>query len=166
MCGSVGRRRGETVDLDAAVIAGSREVLIGWVERDAFDVTLVVGERFELFESAAGPDYDFAVQANRDEDGGIVGPAEVLDVVVVAYQSPEDAPVLYGRCLLTAKRRVACGAWLKLVYTQYLVVCPTRQVLPVLAEPHAVDCPGVVGQTRQLLRLRVRRIGGIQDGVR
>jgi hypothetical protein len=36
------RRGVEPVDLDSAVVTGGREVLVGWVECYALDVTLVV----------------------------------------------------------------------------------------------------------------------------
>ena len=43
----------EAVDLDAAVVARSRKVLVRRVECDAFDMALVLRESLELLESGA-----------------------------------------------------------------------------------------------------------------
>jgi len=70
----VRRGRSEAEDLNCAIIACGRKVLVRGVEGDAFDVALVHRESLELLEGVARPDDDFRVEADGDEDRGVVGP--------------------------------------------------------------------------------------------
>ena len=93
-------RRCEAKDLHGSVIASSGEVLVCRIKCDTLDKTLVVRNRLELLEGVPRPDNDFRIQADGDQNGGVVGPAEVLDIIVVRDQSAKDAPVLDWRCLV------------------------------------------------------------------
>lgn len=98
--GGVWQGRGEAVDAHCAVIASGCKVFVGGIKGDALDVTLVLGKRLKLLKRVSRPHDDFRIEADRDEDGRVVGPAQVLDIVVVAYQSPVDAPILDGGCFV------------------------------------------------------------------
>jgi hypothetical protein len=49
----VWRWRVESEDFDSAVVACGCEVLVGWIKGDAFDMTLVVGQRLQLLKRVA-----------------------------------------------------------------------------------------------------------------
>ena len=55
----------------------------------------MTGYRFQPLEGVCGPDDNFRVQSGRDQERGIVGPGNVLHVVVVADESSEDPPVFH-----------------------------------------------------------------------
>lgn len=87
-------RGGESEDLDGAIVAGSSEVFVGRVEGDALDVTLMDRQGLELLEGMARPDNDLGVQADGDEEGVVVGPRQVLNVVLVPDETLVRLPVL------------------------------------------------------------------------
>lgn len=87
-------RGGESEDLDGAVVTGSSEVFVGRVEGDALDVALMDRQGLELLEGMARPDDNLGVQADGDEEGVVVGPREVLNVVLVPDETLVCLPVL------------------------------------------------------------------------
>lgn len=100
VCAGVWLWRCEAIDAHGAIVAGGSKVLVGGVECDALDMTLVLGESLELFKGVARPYDDLRVETDGDEDGRIVRPGEILNVVVVADQAAVDAPVFDGWCLI------------------------------------------------------------------
>lgn len=49
-CVRIGGRRCEAEDLDSSVVAGSREVLVSWVEGNTLDMALMLRYRLQLLE--------------------------------------------------------------------------------------------------------------------
>ena len=96
------RGRGKAEDAYGAVVTRSRKVFVGWVESDPLDVTLVIRQRLQFFKSMAGPHHDFGIQSHGDEDGGIIRPSKVLDVIFMPDQSAYGTPVLNGRRFISS----------------------------------------------------------------
>jgi hypothetical protein len=46
-------------------------------------MTLMLRKRLQLLKSMTGPNDDFGIETDGDEDRGVVGPCEVLYIVVV-----------------------------------------------------------------------------------
>ena len=52
---------GESEDLDRAVVAGRGEILVGWIEGDALDMTRMVRYGLQLLERIPRPNGDLRV---------------------------------------------------------------------------------------------------------
>ena len=74
---------GKAENADGTVITGCREVLVRRVERDALDMTLVHGNRLQLLKRMARPNNDLGVQSDGNQYRRIVGPSQILHIVVV-----------------------------------------------------------------------------------
>lgn len=53
---------GKAPDLNRPVIACCCKVLVGWIESETFDMTLVADQCLELLKCMPRPDHDFGIQ--------------------------------------------------------------------------------------------------------
>lgn len=164
MLGRIRRGRGEAEDLDGSVVAGRGEEFVGRVKGDALDVALVGGNRLELLKRVTRPDHNLGVEPDRHEQRGVVGPGQILHVVLVPNQALVRLPVLDRRRLVGAKGR----GWrplVQMVDADELVVGAAGQVAAIGREAHGMDGAQMVAHVAQLARLLVVAIVGVIDGV-
>lgn len=90
----IGPGRGEAEDLHSAIVARGGEELVGRIEGDALDVALVYGQGLELLKGVARPDNDLGVEPDGGEDRVVVGPGQILDVIIVADETLIGFPIL------------------------------------------------------------------------
>ena len=96
----IGRRRCKTEDFYRSVVACRRKVFVRRIERDALDVALVDCQRLELLKGMPGPHHNLGVKPNRYEDAVVMGPGEILDIVLVADETLVCFPVFHRRWLI------------------------------------------------------------------
>lgn len=160
------RRALELEDLDGAIITCSSKELIGRIESDSLDMALVQRDSFQLLKRVSGPNDDLGIQANRDQNGRVVRPRQILHIIIMSNQSLHDLPILHWRRLVIAKAStMSRWIWIVVVYAYDLVVRSTSQPLSIRTESDGVDCAAVIAQVAELLRLVVFEITGVADSV-
>ena len=98
MLGGVWCRWRITDNLHGAVIARGGKEFVCWVKGDTLDVALVNRERLELLKSVARPNDNLGIKADRDKNGRVGRPGEVLHVVFMADKTLVRLPVFdWGR---------------------------------------------------------------------
>lgn len=162
MLSRVGRRRGKSENLDGTIVASGRKELVSRVKGNTLDVTLVGGQCLELLKGMAGPDDHLGIEADGDEDRGVVGPCEVLDIIVVANQALVRLPILNRRFLVGAKR-CRRRAFVEMVHTDDLVVGAAGKVASVGGESNRVNRAKVMAHMAKLTWLIVVGVVGIVD---
>lgn len=158
------RGRGEAEDFDCSVVAGRGEELVGRVKGDALDVALVRGNRLEPLKRVARPHDDLGVEADRHQQRRVVGPGQVLDVVLVADQALVRLPILDGRRVVGAESR----RWrplVQMVDADELIIGAAGQIPAIGREAHRVDGAEMVAHVAELARLLVALIVGVVDGL-
>jgi hypothetical protein len=53
------------------------------------------------------PNNHLRIKANRDQDRGIVRPAQILNIIIMPDQSPNCAPIFNRRCLVRSYTSVS-----------------------------------------------------------